>query len=162
MTESKASAATQKPAAKAAATKSAAEGENLPGASAPAVTSEAEATRSDTTLTAGEVDKVSKDAGKGEFGPFQDTATPVGSALEATTEPDAIDLTLDFEDETSFTETAGDVFAAKRSHFGRNIVEVGIQGWTGPGFTFAPYQAKLLHEALGKLLKKGGFKTHKG
>lgn len=158
MAENKADTAqTQKAAAKTA-TKSAAEAEKLPGASAPAVTSEAEATKSDTTLTAGEVDAVATNAAAGEFGPFKDVAPPVGAALDATTEPDNIDTTLDFDSNAAFTETVGDVVVAVRQHNNRNIVEIAPAGWTGPGQVFAPYQAKLLHQALGKVVKK----LHKG
>jgi hypothetical protein len=154
MAETKADTAnTQKATAKAA-TKSAAEAENLPSASAPAVTSEAEATKSDTTLTAGEAEKVASDASEGEFGPFKDTAPPVGAALDATTDPDNIDTSLDFPDTSAFTETVGDVVVAVRQHNSRNVVEIAPAGWTGPGQVFAPYQAKLLHQALGKVVKK--------
>ena len=162
MTESKAdTASTQKADAKPAATKatakptatkSAAENENLPSASAPAVASEAQAKLSETTLTAGEVDKIENS--KGGLGPFQDTARPVGAALDATTDPDSIDTNVDFESNEAFTVTEGDVLVAVREHNNRNIVEVVPVGWQGPGQVFAPYQAKLLHKALGKVIKK--------
>lgn len=152
MTESKADTATTKAPAKPAATKSAAENENLPSASAPAVASEAQAKTSDTTLTAGEVDKI--EDSKGGLGPFQDTARPVGAALEATTAPDSIDTDADFETTEAFTVTEGDVVVSVRQHNNRNIVEVSPAGWNGPGQIFAPYQAKLLHKALGQVVKK--------
>jgi len=88
--------------------------------------------------------------------PFTDTAPPVGLALELTTEPAAIDTTLDFLDTDPFTITKGDVVVAKRPHNGRNVVEVAPAGWVGPGQVFAPYQAKLLHDALGELIEKLG------
>lgn len=138
--------------AKPRAAKSAAENENLPSASAPAVASEAQAARSETTVTAGEVDKIENS--KGGLGPFQDTARPVGAALEATIAPDSIDTNVDFADNEAFTVTEGDVVVAVREHNNRNIVEVVPVGWQGPGQIFAPYQAKLLHQALGKVIAK--------
>lgn len=132
--------------------KSAAEAEKLPSASAPAVASEAEAKRAETTLTAGEVDKL--EGKNGDLGPFRDTASPVGAALDATTRPDTIDTSLDFDEEGAFTEAVGDTVVSVRKQNSRNVVEISLAGWNGPGFIVAPYQAKLLHEALGNVVKK--------
>lgn len=152
MAETKADTATTKAPAKPAATKSAAEGENLPSASAPAVAAEAQAKKDETTLTSTEAQELeNKDGG---FGPFQDTARPVGAALEATTESDKIDTTVDFDSTEAFTVTEGDVVVAVRQHNQRNIVEVAPAGWNGGGQIFAPYQAKLLLKALQKVVKK--------
>ena len=151
--ETKAAPKPRKPrAAKPSTAKSVGEGEKLPTASSPAVSGEAAAQADPNTLSADEASKVVKSTG--ETDPFQDTAPPVGAALDAVTDTEAIDTTVDFPTTEAFTEIEGDVQVAVRQQNQRNIVEVSTVGWVGPGMQYAPYQAKLLIKALEKVVKK--------
>lgn len=137
MTESKADTATTPKAPAAPAAASAAEGEKLP-------------TPAKSKTPKPRAEKPEAPAGD----PFIDAAPPVGAALEKLTEPEEIDVTVDFPTTEAFTITEGDVQVAVVQVNQRNIVQIAPAGWVGPGQVFAPYQAKLLHKALGQLIKK--------
>ena len=150
--EQKAAAKPRKPrATKASTAKSAGEGDNI-SASAPAVANEVQAHTDPNTLSAQEATDIVKPTG--ETDPFQDVAPPVGAALDAVVDPDAIDTTVDFPTTEAFTEIEGDVQVSVRQQNNRNIVELSTVGWTGPGQVIAPYQAKLMIKALERVVKK--------
>lgn len=163
MTESKASEATaqkdgdKNPAAKTAAAKpsakSVAESAKLPSASAPAVATEAFADHSDTTLAAGEAADL-RDK-KGGYGPFTDTAPPVGAALDVLTDNGDAAAVFDFDvADVPFTVVEGDVQVSVRENHGRAIVEVSPAGWVGPGQVFGANQVPALYKALGQVKGK--------
>lgn len=110
------------------------------------------APRKRATAAAKEGEKLPSTTPKKDLGPFEDNATPVGAALEATLEE--VDYTIDFESDEAFTVTKGDVFVAVRQINQRNVVEVAPAGWVGPGQIFAPYQIAFLEKALAEVKKK--------
>lgn len=98
----------------------------------------------DAPATAGDVE---------DFGPFQDTAPPVGAAVDAI--QDEIDTTVDFNiKDVPLTVTEGDIYVAVRQHNQRNVVDISVAGEVNSAKTIAPYQAKLLLKALQKVVKK--------
>lgn len=88
-----------------------------------------------------------------DFGPFQDTAPPVGPAVEALQEN--LDTTADFDaKDVPFTHVEGDIYVAVRQQNQRNVVDIAVAGEVNSAKTLAPYQIKALHKALGEVLKK--------
>lgn len=88
-----------------------------------------------------------------DFGPFQDTAPPVGAAVEVI--HDEIDTTIDFEaKDVPFTIVEGDIYVAVRQHNNRNVVDIAVAGEVNSAKTLAPYQIKALEKALAKVNAK--------